>query len=411
MGGIMPEYLSIKDVAEHLNVGYKTVYRLVRQGEIPAAKVGGVYRIHRDDLRAYLQEQKWQVAPSSYSETKTTPLMKCGVCLRLLHDEHDIGERCTFEKCDVPICTRCWHEGKRYCITHRPSRTEELQKAQQQLRRGELPVVVNALEARQREKNYTARFDTKVQRITKIWHPLRSQIINPSQPWSQLHQATDEAETLMKLLHTGFLEEDVEQSMPLNMASRYHLPDESPKAPGLILEARMLAHLTTFVEQGYDTQPATLQELDRVLDTIVQEAEEREVAYLVGVASPTGWTAEAQEYIATGEAGSTFHHRFVLPCLVDLADLQVFHNPADDRLTPLVSLFSPRLSTEEVARAIAYIKRALVMSSGVSVQEVHAETGIDEALIHQAFSKLEENGSHRVEEIEGIGQVIIRADR
>jgi hypothetical protein len=271
--------------------------------------------------------------------------------------------------------------------------------------------VVTALEARQREKNYISRFDTKIRRITKIWHPLQGQIISPAQPWSQLHRATDEIETLMKLLHTGFLGEDVEQSMPFNMTSRYGLPGKPPKTPGLILEARMLAHLATFVEQGYDTRPASLADLDRVLDTIAQEAEKREVAYLVGVASPTGWTAEAQDYIATGEGGSTFHHRFVLPCLVDLAELQVFHNPADDRVTPLISLFAPRLSTEEVARAIAYIKRALVISSGASVQEVHAETGIDEALIHQAFSKLEENGSHRVEEIEGIGQVIVRADR
>ncbi len=407
----MPEYLSIKDVAEHLNVEYKTVYRLVRQGEIPAAKVGGVYRIHCDDLRAYIQQQKRQVAPASISQTETSPLMKCGVCLRLLHDEHDVGGRCAFEGCDVPICARCWREGRRHCITHRPSRTEKLRKAQQQLRRGELPVVVNALEARQREKNYISRFDTKVRRITKIWHPLQGQIITPTQPWSQLHRATDEIETLMKLLHTGFLEEDIEQSTPFNMASRYHLPGKPPKTAGLILEARALAHLSAFVKQGYDTQPATLQELDRVLETIVQEAEKREVAYLVGVASPTGWTTEAQDYIATGEAGSTFHHRFVLPCLVDLAELQVFHNPADDRVTPLVSLFAPRLSTEEIARAIAYIKRALVISSGVSVEEVQAETGIDEALVQQAFSKLEKNGTHQVEEIEGIGQVIVRADR
>ena len=405
----MPEYLSIKDVAEHLNVEYKTVYRLVRQGEIPAAKVGGVYRIHQDDLRAYLQQQKRQVAPSPTTET-TTPLMKCGVCLRLLHDEHDVGGRCTFEGCEVPICTRCWHEGRQYCITHRPSRTEKLQKARQQLQRGEIAVVVTALEARQREKNYISRFDTKVHRISKIWHPLRGQIISPSQPWSQLHQTTDDTETLMGLLHTGFLEEDVEQNMPFNMTSRYHLSGDSPKTPGIILEARVFAHLPTFVERGYDTQPATLAELDNLLDDIMQEAEKVQSAYLLGIASPTGWTAEAQDYVATGEAGSTFHHRLVLPCLVDLAELQVYHNPADDRLTPLVSVFAPRLSTEEVARAIAYVDRALLSSSGVSVQEAHAETGIEETLIQQAFEKLEKNGSHQVEQIEGIGQVIVRAD-
>lgn len=403
----MPEYLSIKDVAEHLSVEYKTVYRLVRQGEIPAAKVGGVYRIHRDDLDAYIQQQKRQVAPSTPSEVPK-PLRKCGGCMRLLRDEHDVGGECAFEGCEIPICTTCWLESERYCISHRPSRTEKLKKAHEQLQKGDLSVVVTALQARQREKNYISRFDTKIQRITRIWHPLKGQIITPAHSWGQLHETADASEKLMQLLHTGFLEEDVEQGMPLNAISRYHIPAEDEQGTGMVLESRVMGHMSTFVEDGFDAEPATSKDLAPVLDVVVEEAEKLNAVYLVGLASPTGWTSEAQSYVAKGDVGSTFHHQLVLPCLVDLDTLSVIYNTNDERLTRLVSLFEPRLPEEEVTRVIDYVERALMVSSGVSVQEMQAEMGIDESTIHKAFLRLVNKGSHRVEDIAGVGQVIVK---
>ena len=54
-------YLSIQEAAEHLGVEYKTVYRLVKQGEIPAGKIGRVFRIRREDLDAYFERQKAKV--------------------------------------------------------------------------------------------------------------------------------------------------------------------------------------------------------------------------------------------------------------------------------------------------------------------------------------------------------------
>ena len=57
----MKSYLSIQEAAENLGVEYKTVYRLVKQGEIPAGKIGRVFRIRREDLDAYFERQKAKV--------------------------------------------------------------------------------------------------------------------------------------------------------------------------------------------------------------------------------------------------------------------------------------------------------------------------------------------------------------
>ena len=50
-------FLSVREVADYLDIDYKTVYRLVRKGEIPAVKVGGMYRVRRSELEGYLDRQ------------------------------------------------------------------------------------------------------------------------------------------------------------------------------------------------------------------------------------------------------------------------------------------------------------------------------------------------------------------
>ena len=50
----MDDLLSVKDVAEWLNVSYATVMQLIRDKEIPAARVGKLWRIKRSDVQAYL---------------------------------------------------------------------------------------------------------------------------------------------------------------------------------------------------------------------------------------------------------------------------------------------------------------------------------------------------------------------
>ena len=50
-------FFSIQDAADYLAVDYKTIYRLVRAGKLPAEKVGGAYRIRRDVLETYVRSQ------------------------------------------------------------------------------------------------------------------------------------------------------------------------------------------------------------------------------------------------------------------------------------------------------------------------------------------------------------------
>jgi excisionase family DNA binding protein len=61
----MDRLLTLQQAAEILGVEYRTVYRLVRRGILPAGRVGRVYRLHERDLEAYFEQSKRTVAEAS----------------------------------------------------------------------------------------------------------------------------------------------------------------------------------------------------------------------------------------------------------------------------------------------------------------------------------------------------------
>ena len=57
-------YLSLEEVADALGVTYQLIYKLVRSGELPAARLGKLYRVSRADLHAYLERSKREAVES-----------------------------------------------------------------------------------------------------------------------------------------------------------------------------------------------------------------------------------------------------------------------------------------------------------------------------------------------------------
>ena len=100
------EFLSIEDAAKLFDVDYKTVYKLVRSGEIPAARIGRVYRIKRADLDEFFERSKAAVHG-----------IECASCGEFIHSVLGIGARC--EECDAPLCVKCVKvRGTRRCREH-----------------------------------------------------------------------------------------------------------------------------------------------------------------------------------------------------------------------------------------------------------------------------------------------------
>jgi excisionase family DNA binding protein len=51
----VPTYLNIRDAADYLGISPHTLYKLVERREVPAAKVGGSWRLNPEALDAFLQ--------------------------------------------------------------------------------------------------------------------------------------------------------------------------------------------------------------------------------------------------------------------------------------------------------------------------------------------------------------------
>lgn len=53
----VPPVMNVEEVAAYLRVATATVYRLAQRGQLPAAKVGRVWRFQRDVIDLWLKEQ------------------------------------------------------------------------------------------------------------------------------------------------------------------------------------------------------------------------------------------------------------------------------------------------------------------------------------------------------------------
>ncbi|MFQ5504584.1 MAG: helix-turn-helix domain-containing protein [Planctomycetota bacterium] len=50
--------MTVRDVADYVNVNEKTVYRLAQRRELPAFKVAGAWRFKREDIDLWIERQK-----------------------------------------------------------------------------------------------------------------------------------------------------------------------------------------------------------------------------------------------------------------------------------------------------------------------------------------------------------------
>ena len=55
---VKPDLITIKEVADFLQIAEKTVYRLAAEGKIPAFKVGGSWRFKRKEIVDWLEKQR-----------------------------------------------------------------------------------------------------------------------------------------------------------------------------------------------------------------------------------------------------------------------------------------------------------------------------------------------------------------
>ena len=112
------KYMTLEEVAELLGVNYQLIYKLVRNGELPAVRIGRIYRITETDLDAYLASARTTGGEGG----------ACAACGKTYHSPLSLKDACV--ECGAPICVDCWSRvGVRHCREHAEKSREKKGKA------------------------------------------------------------------------------------------------------------------------------------------------------------------------------------------------------------------------------------------------------------------------------------------
>lgn len=64
--------LTPEEIAEYLQVKPQTVWRMIRRGDLPAIRVGRVYRVQRQDFDDWLKQRRTRPGRGEDTETSET---------------------------------------------------------------------------------------------------------------------------------------------------------------------------------------------------------------------------------------------------------------------------------------------------------------------------------------------------
>jgi excisionase family DNA binding protein len=421
-GWSMSRFFTLEEAADRLGVEYKTIYRLVRSGDIPAGKVGRIYRIREDDLDGYFERQK-QLLAERTKRTGPTALegRRCGACNSPILSELSVAGRC--EECQRDICQACWAVRKvRRCAAHAKLRDaaseaeaeaggvaeepaakrepgakhepDDAAAVVQRLRDRGLPVVTRE-QAKLLEEGFIRAFAQRLETIEELPDVLSGRVI-------RLRNAR--VKHAMQAGGRGPVD------APTNAISRFVLRVGGwgkPKA-GLVLEARFLSRLEALASNGYDAEPLGEAELTPLLRDLRDRAEKDACFHVVLIASPTGWSDAAKTMITHRERGRAFHDRRAGVVLYDLHAEMEHLDEKDERLWPFWPVVAPARYAREVARCVETVRDLARQMEGVSLDYAAKSCGGDVSWVREAFGELKRTGQFKVDELPELGLVLSR---
>ena len=250
---------------------------------------------------------------------------------------------------------------------------------------------VTAATARLFELDYIGRFNTSIQEADTIELP-EGQISIPDGYLEGRCSRRNERDRMATLLDTNA--EDV-TAHPINPTARYTLTNSKylglATETQMVIEATVHSHLRRHARDGVDATPADVDDLVAIVGDAVEEAAGRSAPYLLGIASPTGWTDRVVGHVRDDELGRTHYGENVSVCLIDLRRGELIYDETDSVVTENAELFERAVEADAVADCVATIRSRYLEGIGRETLLLTAaveETGYDRHIVRQAFNRL-----------------------
>jgi excisionase family DNA binding protein len=428
----MSQFLTLEEAAERLGVEYKTIYRLVRAGDLPAGKVGRIYRIREDDLLAYFDRQK-QLLAEQTKRTGPTALegRRCGACDKPLLSELSTAGRC--DECGRDICQACWAIHKvRRCAAHpapaaappaagpgpsapgaawaalgrttagaddtgprrRADAKEEVAAAIARLRQAGCPVVTPP-EVETLAGGFLRAFAQRLETIDELPDPLTRRAI-------LLEQA--------RVKHV--LEPAARRGPDLSgpWLSRFSLRSGGwgrPRA-ALVLEAHCLIRGARLTAPGYDADPLDEADLSPLLHELRERAKREACFHVALLGSPTGWCASAVALVTQAQGGRAFRDRRVGVALHDLHADAAYLDESDARLWGFWALLAPRRYADAVARCTVQVRELVARFQCVSLKTAVESCAVYTGWVRAAFDELATGAEFELTDLPKVGMALAR---
>lgn len=253
--------------------------------------------------------------------------------------------------------------------------------------------VVTASMAKVLEMDYLGRFDISMRETDAIYMGHTSFGVSDGY-WEGRSERRNNRGSLLDIL------DDADPNKyPLNAAARYEITMPGTLGFGstteMIVEARVLSNLHAYAHNGFDAKPADLDTLLAVVNEVVDEAEEGEYTYLIGLASPTGWSEQVRNQIQNDELSRARYSRHVSICLVNLQDGSLIYDESDEIVRENADLFAPPVDSERFQACLDTIREEYVEDVGtesVLLRDVVADEGYAAQVVKRAFNRLEQEG-------------------
>jgi excisionase family DNA binding protein len=405
------EFLNINEAARYLGVNPRTIYRHVWSGKLPALRAGGLYRIRRSDLEAFLLRGKPSDAePPEAGETAegAAPGRRCGVCFRVLLSTAQAAGTCERAGCVEPICASCHDQGSHFCLQHQPDAAERLLSAKAALERGEIPLLVRAVEARLGELSFLSRIQARISAIAALIHPL-SEEVQTVAGWAGCIELGDERAEVMRLMKRVFLDADTLAQVPLNawLVAIPPLPSGAKGKP-FEIHARVLSRLEVMVRDGFDTHPLDGDMLARILVRLAEENHAESAYRLILLAAPTGWDVNARRIVEGDAARQPFMHLAFQVFLYDMEQGELIFNRADERAARYAELFVPRTPAEEIDEAVRAVEKELLVYDSLTLEHAGSILAFRSEILKQAFQRLAQQGKFTLVDVPQLGPAILR---
>lgn len=258
----------------------------------------------------------------------------------------------------------------------------------------EVDTAITATIARLLEMDYLGRFDITMSETDRI--EMGDSVFEvPANYWDNRSERRSSRTRLGRLLD----DEQDPNRYPTDGTARYEITDSRylglSRDTEMVIEARVFAHLDAFATNGFDARPAGLDDLLSVANEAVYEAESKEFIYLLGVASPTGWSDRVLERIQDDEFARTRFSEHVSVCLIDLQEGTVVYDESDPVAAENATLFEPPVDAERIEECMATIHNEYVTNisqNTVLLRDVAEEHGYDSHIVKRAFNRLEHEG-------------------